>query len=188
MPATVDRADASMLALTNRMLRGAGDVARQVLPGRPELFVFEVDRGSRGPLVVAWKRRDDLTGEDLPPTAFEREWPHSEATAVTAYGETVQTQIADGRVRLGLDLALVFLTDDSASASHSSSSLYEATIEDRPICGGLPSTAGAEPAGTCMSGATPALPTSPRQAPRCRPTPAPRSDAGWRSAAPPACR
>ncbi|WP_214325267.1 glycoside hydrolase family 44 protein [Nonomuraea sediminis] len=97
------------LALTNRMLRGAGEVVRREVPGSPELYVFEVDRGSRPPLVVAWERRDELTGEDLPPTPFEWPWPHPAVAAVNAHGEAVSARVAGGRVLVDLTSAPVFL-------------------------------------------------------------------------------
>ncbi|NUR85912.1 MAG: hypothetical protein HOY71_17675 [Nonomuraea sp.] len=93
-------------ALTARMLGDADEVVRREVPGRPELFVFEVDGGR---MLIAWERRDNVTGDALPPTAFEWPWPYGGASAVNAYGEQVETAVTDGNVRLAIGLAPVFV-------------------------------------------------------------------------------
>jgi hypothetical protein len=99
---------AETLALTTRMLRDATSVHRRESPGRPDLFVFEVERRDRTPLLVAWERRDDLTGEDEPPSEFDWPWDHPSAQAVDALGAPVTTRVAAGRLRLPLSLTPVF--------------------------------------------------------------------------------
>lgn len=100
---------ADTLALTARMLAGATDVRRHEVPDQPDVYVFEVDRPA-GPVVVAWERRDGMSGEDKPALAFDWPWPGSSARAVDAYGAAVDANVTEGRVRLALTITPVFVS------------------------------------------------------------------------------
>jgi hypothetical protein len=99
---------ADTLELTARMLRDAAGVHRHEQPGRPDLYVFEVQRHNRPPVLVAWERRDDFTGEDQPPTEFDWPWPAPSAHAIDAFGAPVPTRIDNGRIHLPVSLTPVF--------------------------------------------------------------------------------
>ncbi|MGW4058122.1 hypothetical protein ACWEGE_07575 [Amycolatopsis sp. NPDC004747] len=96
-------------ALLTERLDGTRRVVRTEVPGREEVFLFEVDRAGRGPLLVAWLRRDDFAGEDEPPVPFECAWAAPAATATDALGEPVGVEVRAGRVRLPLSLTPVFV-------------------------------------------------------------------------------
>ena len=92
-----------------RVLVGVRKVRRVDVPGKPSVFLFEVDRGSRGPALVVWERRDEFTGEDSPPVPFDCAWGAEKASAVDVFGQTLPLRITDGRLHLEISLTPVFL-------------------------------------------------------------------------------
>jgi hypothetical protein len=92
-----------------KALEGVREVKRVDVPGKPSIFLFEVDRGARGPVFVAWERRDEFTGENSPPVPFDCAWNAEKATAVDALGQTVPVGIAGKRLRLEVSLTPVFI-------------------------------------------------------------------------------
>ena len=100
---------ADAFALVTAQLAGVEEVARVEVPGRPELFVFEVARRGRGPLLVVWEQRDAFTGEDQPPVAFDWPWPPAQAHAVDALGQAQPAAVRDRRVELAVSLTPVFV-------------------------------------------------------------------------------
>ncbi|HXJ60824.1 MAG TPA: hypothetical protein VNU68_29615 [Verrucomicrobiae bacterium] len=92
-----------------KTLAGLREVKRTDVPGRPSIFLFEVDRGARGPVFVVWERRDEFTGENSTPVPFDCEWAGAKATAMDALGQTLPTRIADRRLHLEISLTPVFL-------------------------------------------------------------------------------
>jgi len=103
---------AETFALLAGQLAGAERVTRVEVPARPSLWVFEVRRRGRGPLLVVWERRDSLAGEDDPPVAFDWPWPAARATAVDAFGQAQPVEVLDGRARLQVSLTPLFITAD----------------------------------------------------------------------------
>jgi hypothetical protein len=65
-----------------RALGGVRAVNRIDVAEKPSIFLFEVDRGPRGPVFVVWERRDEFTGEDSPAVPFDCAWTAKNATAV----------------------------------------------------------------------------------------------------------
>ena len=59
---------AETFALLADQLAGVDRVTRLEVPERPGVFLFEVHRGGRGPLLVVWDRRDSFHGEEEPPS------------------------------------------------------------------------------------------------------------------------
>jgi hypothetical protein len=100
---------ADTLALLNDRLAGVAAVNRLAVPGQPDVHAFAVDRPGRGPLLVVWERRDDLTGEDGPAVPFRWPWPAPAARAVDAFGAAVPVEVRDGHVHLGISLTPVFV-------------------------------------------------------------------------------
>lgn len=89
-------------------------VVKQIdVPGKPALFVFEVDRGERGLLRVVWERRDQFRGEDLPTLSFEWPWEAADASAVDALGEHVPVQVARGQLSLLVSLTPIYIEERS---------------------------------------------------------------------------
>jgi hypothetical protein len=103
---------ADAFALTAAQLAGVEEVTRVELADRPELFVFEVARRGRGPLLVVWEQRDPFTGEGQPPAAFGWPWPAAGAHAVDALGQAHPAAVRDGRVELAVSLTPVFVAAD----------------------------------------------------------------------------
>jgi len=80
------------------------------VPERPSVFLFEVHRSGRGPLLVVWDQRDSFLGEEEPPVAFDWLWPAAQATAVDALGQVQPADAHDGRVHLQVSLTPLFVT------------------------------------------------------------------------------
>jgi len=91
-------------------LAGVDSVIRLEVPERPSVFLFEVHRSGRGPLLVVWDQRDSFLGEEEPPVAFDWLWPAAQATAVDALGQVQPADAHDGRVHLQVSLTPLFVT------------------------------------------------------------------------------
>ena len=91
---------AERFALLADRLAGVERVTRLEVPERPNLFLFDVRRHRRGPLLVVWEQRDSFHGEDEPPVAFDWPWPAARASAVDALGQAQPAELLDGRVKL----------------------------------------------------------------------------------------
>ena len=90
-------------------LAGVRAVARVMVDGSPDLFVFKIDRGPRGPVHVAWERREAFAGEDAPATVCRLPWTAPGATATDAFGASVPTEVRAGQVEFLLSLTPVYL-------------------------------------------------------------------------------
>ncbi len=90
-------------------LQGVRAVKRVEVPGKPSLFLFEVDRGARGPLFVAWERRDAFSGEDSPATPYDWPWTAKGARATDALGANVPVQVNDGRLSLAVSVTPIYI-------------------------------------------------------------------------------
>jgi hypothetical protein len=92
-----------------KTLAGVRQVKRVEVPGKPSIFLFEVNRGPRGPVFVVWERRDDFTGEDSPAVPFDFAWATEKASATNVLGQTLPVRVAGGRLYLNISLTPVFL-------------------------------------------------------------------------------
>jgi hypothetical protein len=92
-----------------RALDGVTTVRRVAVPGDESMFLFEVDRGERGPVWVVWQRRDAFSGEDEPPVPFSMDWEAGGATAIDALGRTVPVAVGDGEAGLQVSLTPIFI-------------------------------------------------------------------------------
>jgi hypothetical protein len=92
-----------------RELVGVQSVERIAIPEKPALYVFEVKRAGRTPLLVVWERRDAFSGEDQPADTFEWRWTFPRASAIDALEETIPTTVLDGHVRLPVSVTPIFL-------------------------------------------------------------------------------
>jgi hypothetical protein len=90
-------------------LHGVRAVTRLESPAHPSIYVFQVDRGTRGPLYVVWEQRDPFTGEDAPPVPFAWPWSAKHAHAVDALGTKVPVTVEAGRLRLSVSLTPIYL-------------------------------------------------------------------------------
>ena len=90
-------------------LNGVQGVKKIDVPDKPSIFLFEVDRGKRGPTYVVWERRDAFTGEDAPSVPFDWQWASKTATAMDALGQAVPAQVADGKLHLAVSLTPIFI-------------------------------------------------------------------------------
>jgi hypothetical protein len=96
---------AEAFARMARALAGVQRVHRVDLPEQPGVWLFEVDRGRRGPLRVIWDRRDSFDGEDAPPVNVELDWTDTAPAvardalgarpAVTARGKRLRIPVSD---------------------------------------------------------------------------------------------
>ncbi len=86
--------------LLARALVGTKRVTKIDVPDRPSIYVFEVERHDRSPLVVVWERRDAFKGEDEPPAPLAWSSTYTEARAVDAFGKGVPTEIGSGKLKL----------------------------------------------------------------------------------------
>jgi hypothetical protein len=104
------RPAAEAFALLADQLAGATAVRRTTVDERPSLYVVEVDRPDRGPLLVLWERRDAFDGETLAPDPIEWPWPDSTATAVDAFGVAVPFEVESGQIKLSVGDTPVFIS------------------------------------------------------------------------------
>jgi hypothetical protein len=114
---------ANTFALLAEQLSGVEGVTRLDPPDQQDLFLFEVRRGDRGPLLVVWRHADSFTGEDEPPVAFEWPWPSApklsapklsapEPLAIDAFGQEQPVDLRDGRLRAQVSVTPLFVTAD----------------------------------------------------------------------------
>jgi hypothetical protein len=101
---------ADTFALVAGQLTDVDSVVRIEVPGRPSLYLFEVRRRGRGPLLVVWDQRDSFSGEDDPPVAFDWPWPEARAAAVDAFGQPQPAEVRDGRVHLEASITPLLVT------------------------------------------------------------------------------
>ena len=100
---------AEAFALMTEQLAGVEAVTSVEVPEQPDLYLFDVRRGGRGPLLVVWQQRDSFSGEGEPPVPFEWPWPGTHATAVDALGQRQPVELCEGRVRLHVSPTPVFV-------------------------------------------------------------------------------
>jgi hypothetical protein len=101
---------ADTFALVAGRLTDVDSVVRVEVPGRPSLYLFEVRRRGRGPLLVVWDQRDSFSGEGDPPVAFDWPWPEARAAAVDAFGQPQPAEVRDGRVHLEASITPLLVT------------------------------------------------------------------------------
>ncbi|HXD00254.1 MAG TPA: hypothetical protein VN048_13010 [Verrucomicrobiae bacterium] len=92
-----------------KALAGLRAMKRVPVSGQPSIFLFEADRGDRGPACVVWQRRDAFSGEDSPAVPFAWAWTAKNATAIDVLGQTVPVKIADGQMHLDISLTPIFI-------------------------------------------------------------------------------
>jgi hypothetical protein len=88
---------------------GVQQVKHIEVPDRPSIFLFEVDRGKRGPVYVVWERRDLLSGEDSPAVPFEWTIDAKKASAIDTFGHAVPVQISDGHLHVEVSVTPIFV-------------------------------------------------------------------------------
>jgi hypothetical protein len=92
-----------------KALHGVRQVTRIAVPDRPSIYLFVVDRGTRGPLYVIWEQRDAFSGEDSPAVPFDFPWTFAKASAVDALGAAVPVQVKEGRLSLPVSLTPIYI-------------------------------------------------------------------------------
>ncbi|PXX68643.1 hypothetical protein DFR70_102327 [Nocardia tenerifensis] len=98
---------ADTFELLARKLAGADRVRRLTVPDLPDLYLFEVQRGDRAPLLVVWERRD--SEEDKPPTEFTWNWPHPQAIAVDVFDSEIPSEARNGVLRVEVTPTPIFI-------------------------------------------------------------------------------
>jgi hypothetical protein len=76
----------------------------------PGIFLFDVHRRGREPLLVVWQERHSFYGEDEPAVPFDWPWSAAHATAVDDLGRTQPVELENSRLRLQVSLTPVFVT------------------------------------------------------------------------------
>jgi hypothetical protein len=105
-------ASAETFALLAGQLADVESVNRVEVPAQPELFLFEVRRAGREPMLVVWVHRDSFTGEDQPPVTLEWIWPAAQASALDALGQTQSVELQEGRVTAQASVTPLFIAGD----------------------------------------------------------------------------
>jgi hypothetical protein len=101
---------ADTFELMSRHLEGVCEVRQIKLTEHPDLYIFDVYREQRGPLLIVWRRCDDVNGEETSPISFSWQWPVPTAHAVDACGAGVPVELTGGRLHLPLSDTPVFVT------------------------------------------------------------------------------
>lgn len=92
-----------------KALEGVDRVTRVEIAAQPSVFLFRVDRGTKGPVWVAWERRDAFSGEDAPAVGVDLDAGVTVAYATDAFGRAVPVQGVDGHARVAVTDTPVFL-------------------------------------------------------------------------------
>ncbi len=103
---------AETFALLAGQLADVQSVNRVKVPAQPELFLFEVRRAGREPLLVVWAERDSFTREDEPSLTLDWIWPAAQAFAIDALGDAQAVELHDGRVSAQVSVTPLFITAD----------------------------------------------------------------------------
>ncbi|MEV3965673.1 hypothetical protein AB0M34_33165 [Nocardia sp. NPDC050193] len=74
-------------------LNGALLIERATIPGRPDIYLFEIQRADRAPAMVVWQRPSDWLGIDQAPTEISWHWPYPSTNAVDVTGAPVKITI-----------------------------------------------------------------------------------------------
>jgi len=89
---------------------GAAKAVTQItFPDRPNVFLFKVDRGRKGPVYVVWEKRNTFSGEDLPPVAVELNLPFRKAKALDALGGAVQISESKTGLTIPVSVTPIFI-------------------------------------------------------------------------------
>jgi hypothetical protein len=88
---------------------GIAAVRRIVIPSRPDAYVFEIDRGKRGRLFVAWDKGDAFTGEDTPAVPLEFDGGLVKPNAVDVFGNAIPVTSNSGKLSLNLSVTPVYI-------------------------------------------------------------------------------
>ncbi|NIH83784.1 hypothetical protein [Amycolatopsis granulosa] len=100
---------ADTFELLTRHLDKVERVDRITVPNHPDLYLFEIQRTNRTPLLIAWQRHDGADREDLPSIELTWEWPYPSAHAVDALCVSVPTETHDGELRIPVSSTPVFI-------------------------------------------------------------------------------
>ena len=103
---------AEAFALLAGQLADVESVNRVEVAAQPELFLFEVCRAGREPMLVVWVQRDSFAGEDEPPVTFEWIWPAAQASALDALGRVQSVELQEGRVTAQASATPLFIAGD----------------------------------------------------------------------------
>ena len=72
--------------------------------------IQDLARTGKGPVYVAWEKRDVFSGEDQPATPYAITWGSAKATATDIFGATVATGItAPGQLSISVSGTPVFI-------------------------------------------------------------------------------
>jgi hypothetical protein len=105
---TVRHPAADTFALLAERLDGLSAVWR-IDVGRPDTYVYAIERGDRPRLLVAWLHRDWFDGEEEPAETVALPWAAPVASAVDALGDKPETRVSDGVLRLPVSVTPVFV-------------------------------------------------------------------------------
>jgi len=101
---------AETFELLARHLEGAERVDRINVEGLPDLYLFEIPRTGRTPLLVAWERAATWDTDVASAVEFTREWACPAARAVDVFGVEVPVESGDGTLRILASSTPVFIT------------------------------------------------------------------------------
>lgn len=101
---------ADTFQLMTGILAGVEDVTRIEVPGRESVYLFDIRRAGRDPLLAVWDERDSFSGEDEPPAPFDWPWKAPDIKAVDVFGNDRPAEIRAGRLHTTVSATPVFLT------------------------------------------------------------------------------
>jgi hypothetical protein len=84
-------------------------VQRIVLPERPNVYLFKIQRHERGPIIVVWEKHDAFSGEGEPSATLTLKRPKTSVQAMDVFGETIPIKIIDDLLLLSISLTPVFI-------------------------------------------------------------------------------
>lgn len=105
---------ADTFELMARYLDGIERIERITVAEQPDLYVFDVERTGRTPLLIAWERGAATGDSEQASTEMSWRWPHPHCRAVDVHGADVPIELDRERLRFPVSATPIFI--DSAGA------------------------------------------------------------------------
>jgi hypothetical protein len=83
-------------------------------PNKDSIYVFKAERTGRGPIYIAWARRDDVfLGEEQPAVRLDLEWRFPNARAVDALSKPVPVKVQGGRLSVNISVTPIYIEPEA---------------------------------------------------------------------------
>jgi hypothetical protein len=102
---------AETLNILIHKLEGFEQIQQINIPENENIYLFKIKHSARPTLYIVWIRRDTFSGENEPPFDFKWPWASFNANAIDAFGNIVQTEVANGYLSLRISITPIFIDE-----------------------------------------------------------------------------